>query len=262
MSGRRRATRSSSARVRRARPRRRSSRRRGRRVLLAREGPVPAPQGLRRVPLGRRAGRRSSGWASRERVEERRPSASNRRDRSIRRRAGRRLSPARAPRSESRASASTTLLAGRRAGAGADSRGSARACPVDRGRARSGLPGALLAAAGDGGDADARARVIGAWGRWDAARPRRSTAASSRGRALLRLEPRLRARTPRSPDTVRLYAFPGGYCGLSRVEGGAVQPRRRRSRRAPRRRLPGGWEAVVEHARRDRTRPRPRPRRA
>src|SRR5262249_20554114 len=49
-------------------------------------------------------------------------------------------------------------------------------------------------------------------------------------------------------ETVRLYAFPGGYCGLSRVENGAVNLAGVVAEDV-RRRLPPGWDAVVAHAR-------------
>jgi len=94
--------------------------------------------------------------------------------------------------------------------------------------------------------ATARA-VIGAWGRWD-------SLDRTLHRGFLGAPARyLGWSRDAEPDRglegqVRLYAFPGGYCGLSRVEGGAVNlagviSERRRGRLAP------GWEAVVAHAR-------------
>ena len=44
--------------------------------------------------------------------------------------------------------------------------------------------------------------------------------------------------------------FAGGYCGLSRIEGGAVHLAGVISERQ-RRRLPAGWESVLDHARRE-----------
>jgi flavin-dependent dehydrogenase len=91
--------------------------------------------------------------------------------------------------------------------------------------------------------------IIGAWGRWDAL-----------DRALERRFGRERARylgwsadyatdgTDAFAHDVRLYVFPGGYCGLSPVEGGRTHLAGVISERA-RRRLAPGWPAVVAHAR-------------
>ncbi|HYR46975.1 MAG TPA: NAD(P)/FAD-dependent oxidoreductase [Thermoanaerobaculia bacterium] len=96
---------------------------------------------------------------------------------------------------------------------------------------------------------EVRARaVVGGWGRWDAL-----------DRSLARGFARRRGRyfgwsrdcggdTSFLSGEVRLYLFPGGYCGLSRVEGetanlaGIISEARRR-------RLSPGWEAVCDHAR-------------
>jgi flavin-dependent dehydrogenase len=89
--------------------------------------------------------------------------------------------------------------------------------------------------------------VIGAWGRWD---------------ALDRILRRGFLRRPRFfgwnrgfeggeaflAGRVRLYLYPGGYCGLSRVEGGEVNLAGVVSE-AVHRRLGGGWDAVLVHAR-------------
>ena len=89
--------------------------------------------------------------------------------------------------------------------------------------------------------------VIGAWGRWDAL-----DRALERGFAARRerffgwsrdYEPH-----PNLEGGVRLYAFPGGYCGLSRVEGGRINLAGVIAERC-RRRLSAGWESVVAHAR-------------
>lgn len=94
-----------------------------------------------------------------------------------------------------------------------------------------------------------RARAaVGAWGRWD-----------SLDRTLDRGFLRGRRRffgwsrdyggdTSALGGEVRLYVFAGGYCGLSRVEGGAVNLAGVISE-SRRRHLPPGWEAVCEHAR-------------
>ncbi len=89
--------------------------------------------------------------------------------------------------------------------------------------------------------------VLGAWGRWDTLdRALHRRFAARRGRFL-------GWSRDYAPDAglegrVRLYAFPGGYCGLSRVEEGRVNFAGVISERA-RRRLGAGWEAVVRHAR-------------
>ncbi len=58
----------------------------------------------------------------------------------------------------------------------------------------------------------------------------------------------LLTRTPLSPAESGLYLFPGGYCGLSRVEGGGVHFAGMVDD-STRRRLAPGWDAVVAHAR-------------
>jgi len=98
-------------------------------------------------------------------------------------------------------------------------------------------------------DHEARARfVVGAWGRWDPL-----------DRKLERGFARARSRyfgwsrdyggdTAGLAGDVRLYFFPGGYCGLSRVEGGRVNLAGVVAEKV----LRGGsdgWEGVVERAR-------------
>ncbi len=90
--------------------------------------------------------------------------------------------------------------------------------------------------------------VIGAWGRWaalDRGLKRRFLAGPSRffgwSRDFVGGE--------RLAGQVHLFLFPGGYCGLSRVEDGVTNLAGVISERA-RRRLDGGWDAVVAHARR------------
>jgi menaquinone-9 beta-reductase len=92
--------------------------------------------------------------------------------------------------------------------------------------------------------------VVGAWGRWDAMdrewRPKGQ--ADGHGRRFLAW-----SRGYEPDDSlerrVALYLFPGGYCGLSRIEGGAVHLAGIVDG-ATHRRLPHGWDAVLAHARR------------
>ncbi len=141
------------------------------------------------------------------------------------------------------------LLAARAREFGADARFGCRVIAVDRDAAG----GFRVRFAADGVEGEAMARaVVGAWGRWDpldralgqtfqrawAARAEGDTFGWSRDFAL----------DPSLAGAVRLYAFPGGYCGLSRVEAGAVNLAGVVADDF-RRRLPPGWEAVVAHAR-------------
>jgi flavin-dependent dehydrogenase len=99
----------------------------------------------------------------------------------------------------------------------------------------------------EAGEQEIRARgVIAAWGRWNALDRDASHAASR--------SPRRHLAWSRDflPDgslagRVRLYLFPGGYCGLSRVEAGTVHLAGVIAERE-RRQIAPGWEAVVAHA--------------
>jgi len=99
----------------------------------------------------------------------------------------------------------------------------------------------------EGEEEEAGRAVIGAWGRWDGLDRALERGFSARRRRYLGWSRDFAPEQALSGE-VRLYAFPGGYCGLSRVEGGAVnlagviEERRRR-------RLDPSWEAVVAHAR-------------
>ena len=132
------------------------------------------------------------------------------------------------------------LLAARAAQAGADVRFGARVSAL------AGSPGDFRLSTGCG---DIRARVvIGAWGRWDALDRRL-------GRTFLAGPARYVAWSAEYGEgpaelagEVRLYAFPGGYCGLSRVERGRVNLAGVVALRA---RPAGGWEAVLARARRE-----------
>jgi flavin-dependent dehydrogenase len=94
--------------------------------------------------------------------------------------------------------------------------------------------------------ASARA-VIGAWGRWDGLDRALDRGFLTRGGRFFGWS-RDYAAEAALAGQVRLYAFPGGYCGLSRVEGGAVNLAGVISERS-RARLEPGWEAAVAHAR-------------
>ena len=90
--------------------------------------------------------------------------------------------------------------------------------------------------------------AVGAWGRWDSL-DRTLDRGFLRGRRRFFGWSRdYRADTSTLVGEVRLYVFAGGYCGLSRVEGGAINLAGVISE-TRRRRLPAGWEAVCEHAR-------------
>lgn len=102
--------------------------------------------------------------------------------------------------------------------------------------------------AAEGGEREIEARaVIGAWGRWDAL-DRRLKRGFLGGRARYLAWSRVFAAGGSPAGQVRLYAFPGGYCGLSRVENGMLNLAGVISE-AARRRLPAGWPAVLAHAR-------------
>lgn len=139
------------------------------------------------------------------------------------------------------------LLASRARGLGADCRFGARVveaagAPEEGFRVR-------WTATGGGDERSAAARaVVGAWGRWDGLDRALERGASFRGERYMGWS-RDFAPEASLAGAVRLYAFPGGYCGLSRVEGGAVNLAGVVAERV-RRRLPAGWEAVVAHARR------------
>ncbi len=93
-------------------------------------------------------------------------------------------------------------------------------------------------------------RVVAAWGRWDAMdRERTRPVRQGRGRRFVGWSREF------APDEdgalagrVGLYLFPGGYCGLSRIEGGGVHFAGMVDD-STRRRLAPGWDSVVAHAR-------------
>jgi len=136
------------------------------------------------------------------------------------------------------------LLARRAAGLGADVRCGARVVGIEQNA--SGFVVRWAGAGGsDPGAAEASA-AIGAWGRWDALdRAREHRFGRERARYLgWSVDYHGGHR-----EDVRLYLFPGGYCGLSPVEGGRVHLAGVVSERL-RRGLEPGWSAVIAHARR------------
>jgi flavin-dependent dehydrogenase len=96
---------------------------------------------------------------------------------------------------------------------------------------------------------EVRARAaVGAWGRWDSL-DRTLDRRFLRGRRrFFGWSGDYRADTSALAGEVRLYVFAGGYCGLSRIEGGAVNLAGVISE-SWRRRIAPGWEAVCGHAR-------------
>jgi flavin-dependent dehydrogenase len=132
------------------------------------------------------------------------------------------------------------LLARRAAEAGAEIRFGARVSAVDRRGS-----GFRVHLAG-GQTLDARV-VIGAWGRWDALDRRLERAFLIRRAHYLGWSGELAGDAALLAGQVRLYMFPGGYCGLSRVEGGRANMAGVVSART-RQRIGGGWETVMAHA--------------
>jgi flavin-dependent dehydrogenase len=95
-------------------------------------------------------------------------------------------------------------------------------------------------------EAAARA-VIGAWGRWDALDRAMERGFLGRRARFLGWNRDFGGDTGFLAGRVHLYLFAGGYCGLSRVEEGAVNLAGVVSEEAWRR--AGGWTAVVDAAR-------------
>ncbi len=97
-------------------------------------------------------------------------------------------------------------------------------------------------------EAEARA-VIGAWGRWDALDRALDRGFLGRRSRFLGWSRDYAAGTAFLEGEVHLYLFAGGYCGLSRVEEGAVNLAGVVSEGAWKR-AGGGWSGVLERARR------------
>ncbi|MFN2384878.1 MAG: NAD(P)/FAD-dependent oxidoreductase [Thermoanaerobaculia bacterium] len=137
------------------------------------------------------------------------------------------------------------LLARRAAAAGADLRFHHRVVSIDGDLAS----GFRLRAAGVAGDLEVSARtVIGAWGRWNALDRELERGFERARSAYLGWSRDFVGDTGFLEGRVHLYVFPGGYCGLSRVEDGEVNLAGVISE-SEYRRLDGGWEAVVRSAR-------------
>lgn len=101
---------------------------------------------------------------------------------------------------------------------------------------------------GSESEVDSRA-VIGAWGRWDSLDRALDRGFLGRRARFFGWSRDFRPPPGRLEGEVHLYLFPGGYCGLSRVEGGVVNLAGVVSDRAWKR-AGGGWDAVVRAARR------------
>lgn len=137
------------------------------------------------------------------------------------------------------------LLARRAAQAGAELRFGCRAVSVEREPAG----GFRIRAAQARGDVEVEARaVVGAWGRWDSLDRSLERGFASRRRRFLGWSRDYGGNTRLLAGQVRLYLFSGGYCGLSRVEGGMVNLAGVVSEETFRR-AGSRWEAVCRNAR-------------
>jgi flavin-dependent dehydrogenase len=90
--------------------------------------------------------------------------------------------------------------------------------------------------------------AVGAWGRWDSLDRSLERGFLSRRGRFFAFSRDFGGDTRSLAGRVRLYLFPGGYCGLSRVEGGAVNLAGVVSEKTLRQAGPG-WEGVCRHAR-------------
>jgi flavin-dependent dehydrogenase len=90
--------------------------------------------------------------------------------------------------------------------------------------------------------------VIGAWGRWDALDRTLERGFLARRSRFYGWSRDFGGDAGFLRGEVRLYLFPGGYCGLSRVENGAVNLAGVVSEEV-RKRARGAWSSVVEWAR-------------
>ena len=139
------------------------------------------------------------------------------------------------------------LLARRAAALGAELRFGARVLSVEEDLA--GGARLRVVRSGEGEETVTARGLVGAWGRWDALDRRLGRRFLARPGRFLGWSRDYDAPPGTLAREVRLYLYPGGYCGLSRVEGGTVRLAGIVSERM-RRRLAPGWEAVLAHARR------------
>ncbi|HKF44892.1 MAG TPA: NAD(P)/FAD-dependent oxidoreductase [Thermoanaerobaculia bacterium] len=137
------------------------------------------------------------------------------------------------------------LLARRAAEAGANVRFGARVSFVRREE-----PAGFRIRVVEGGeesDLEAGA-VIGAWGRWDSLDRRLERGFLAKRRRFFAWSRDYTGDTGPLAGEVRLYLFDGGYCGLTRVEGGAANLAGVVSEKTFRRRG-SRWDAICAHAR-------------
>jgi len=138
------------------------------------------------------------------------------------------------------------LLARRAAQTGAELKFGARVLSVS-GSAPSGFR--IRYSAGAGEETASARSVVGAWGRWDALDRRLERGFLGGSPTYLGWSRDYEGDARGLAGQVRLYLFPGGYCGVSRVENGRINLAGIIDERT-RRGLDSGWEAVVAHARR------------
>ena len=138
------------------------------------------------------------------------------------------------------------LLARRAAEAGAEVRFGARVAFV-----HSESPAGFRIRVIEGGrEADLETGVVvGAWGRWDALDRRLERGFLREGRRFFAWSRDYGGDTGKLAGQVRLYLFEGGYCGLSRVEGGTANLAGVVSEKTLRR-AGSRWDSVCLHARR------------
>jgi len=137
------------------------------------------------------------------------------------------------------------LLARRASQAGADVRFGARVVSAEPAN-----DGFRVRFAHRQSEAEVTARVaVGAWGRWDALDRAMARGFVRRRPLFFGWNRDFAGDSDFLAGRVHLYLFPGGYCGLSRVEGGAVNLAGVVSGETWKT-AGGGWTAVVEGARR------------
>lgn len=139
------------------------------------------------------------------------------------------------------------LLACRAAARGAEVLFGARVVAVEetrRGRVR-----VRFARAGSGEKTVLARTAVGAWGRWNALDRALDRRFAKSSRRFFGWSADYDGRGEALRGEARLYLFPGGYCGLSPIEGGAVHLAGVIAEAALRK-LPSGWDHVVAHARR------------